>query len=215
MKIVEMLKAKCQLQSRKGKTISRALKCKGWTNENKLSILYDLAQKTDKLNGDVLEIGSAWGRSTVLLGLSTTKKIWSIDPHTGGIAYIRRGEEQNSFEEFKKNLKINMIEDKVIVLRNTTSEVEINELIPGEVKFSLVFIDGLHTKEGVEIDFNYAYKRLVDSGIMIFDDYFETSLKDYGEMIDKLISDNRLVLVKDIQSRIVYFKKHVNNSHIY
>lgn len=214
MKIVEMLKSKCNLLSAKERTISRALKCKGWTNENKLSILYDLAQQAGKLDGDVLEIGSAWGRSTVLLGLTTKKKIWSIDPHTGGIAYIRRGEEQNSYLEFNENLKLNMLEEKVIVLRSTTLEVEMNNLIPQEIKFSMVFIDGLHTAEGVRIDFNYAYKRLVDSGIMIFDDYFEPSLKDYGEMIDRLVYDNSIILVKDIKSRIVYFKKHVGIGHM-
>lgn len=208
MKILDILRAKFGLSSVKYKAIANALKCKGWTNEKKLSLLYDLALQTETLDGDILEIGSAWGRSTVLLGLTTKKKIWSIDPHTGGIAYIRRGDVQNSFEEFKANLEKYRIEDRVNVLRSTTCEVEKNELIPQTVKFSIVFIDGLHTAEGVKIDFNYAYKRLVNSGIMVFDDYFETSLADYGEMIDKLVNEKSALLVKDIDSRIVYFINH-------
>ena len=65
------------------------------------------------LDGDILEIGSAWGRSAVLLGYASSKHIWSIDPHTGGRAFIERGEVQNSFEIFKANLAKNELNERV------------------------------------------------------------------------------------------------------
>jgi len=207
MKLVELLKVKCNLQLRKEIAIASALKCKGWTSDEKLSLLYDLAQRTKKLDGDILEIGSAWGRSTVLLALGTTKKIWSIDPHTGGIAFIRRGEVQDSFEEFKENLKKHMVESRVNVLRRTTAETEKLCIIPQNVIFSMVFIDGLHTSEGVSIDFNFAYNRLVNSGVIVFDDYFEPSLDDYKVTIDNLTSDKGIELEFDYNSRLVYLVK--------
>jgi len=91
MKIIQIKKTNFLQENIKEEAIEKALKCKGWTSRAKLSLLYDLAQQTEKINGDILEIGSAWGRSTVLLAFASTKIIWSIDPHTGGIAYIKRG----------------------------------------------------------------------------------------------------------------------------
>lgn len=193
--------------SKKQRAIRRALVCKGWTNEPKLSRMFDLVQATEHLNGDILEIGSAWGRSTVLLGLASEKSIWSIDPHTGGLAYIRKGENQDSFKEFLRNIEKYGISKKVRILKNTTREVLDQALIPDATEFSLVFIDGLHTPEAVQIDFELSYPRLVKSGVMVFDDYFEPSVRDYAEMIDRLVQANAISLIKDAQSRLVWFFK--------
>jgi FkbM family methyltransferase len=195
------------LTENKQSAIYNALACKGWTDENKLSKLFDLVQETAHLDRDILEIGSAWGRSTILLGLSSSKKIWSIDPHSGGRAYIQKGEDQNSFDEFLKNITLHGIADKVNVLKNTTQEVLNLNLIPSSINFSLVFIDGLHTPEGVQKDFELAYDRLVPSGVMVFDDYFEPTVKDYAEMIDTMAYKNKKQLVKDEQSKLVFFYK--------
>ena len=71
----------------------------------------------------------------------------------------------------------------------------------------MVFIDGLHTGRGVELDFGLAFQRVVPGGIMAFDDYFEDSIPDYTEMIDVLVLRHGLELIKDEDSRLVYFKK--------
>lgn len=187
--------------------IRRALLCQGWTDKKKLSVLYDLAKRTGALDGDILEIGSAWGRSAVLLGRASTKTIWSIDPHTGGRAYIERGEMQDSFEIFKANLARNGLDGRVTILKHTTDEVIEKKLLPESVRFSMAFIDGLHTARGVEIDFGLAFERLVPGGVMVFDDYFQESIPDYTEMIDKLAAGHGLTLVKDNDSRLVYVEK--------
>lgn len=162
--------------TKKNKLILKALSCKGWTNYERLSLLYDLLIKTKKIKGDILEIGSAFGRSTVLLGLASKKMIWSIDPHTGGRAYIEKNENQDSFKEFSSSLKKYKIKN-IKILKHTTKEVIEKGLIPKDVRFSLVFIDGLHTPKGVTIDFNLACGRLRNGGIAVFDDYFEKNVK--------------------------------------
>ena len=191
----------------KKRAISEALRCQGWTSEQKLSVLYDLATQTDSLDGDILEIGSAWGRSTVLLGHASGKRIWSIDPHTGGRAFIERGEKQNSFDLFKENLTRNKLVNQVRILKHATVEVMEKGLLPDTQKFSLVFIDGLHTAEGVELDFKLAFERLVPGGVMAFDDYAEKSIPDYTERIDALVLRHKLTLDKDRLSGLVYFGK--------
>ena len=187
--------------------IRQALRCHGWTDKGKLSVLYRMARETRALDGDILEIGSAWGRSAVLLGLASAKRIWSIDPHTGGRAYIERGEVQDSFEIFKANLTRSGLDGRVTILKYTTDEVIEKKLLPESVRFSMVFIDGLHTARGVELDFGLAFERLVRGGIMVFDDYFQESIPDYTEMIDKLAENHGLDLVKDRHSMLVYFTK--------
>ena len=192
---------------RKKRAITEALRCQGWTSLQKLSLLHDLAAQTDSLEGDILEIGSAWGRSTVLLGHASGKRIWSIDPHTGGRAYIERGDKQNSFYIFRENLTRNKLDNRVKILKHTTAEVLGKGLLSDTQKFSMVFIDGLHTAEGVELDFELAFERLVLDGIMAFDDYAEESIPDYTEMVDVLILRHKLALIKDAPSGLVYFRK--------
>ncbi len=191
-------------RSKKQRAINIALSCRGWTDEKKLASLFDLAVKTDGYDGDILEIGSAWGRSTVLLGYASRKLIWSIDPHTGGRAYIEGGEDQNSFDEFLENLGKHRLLDRVRILRNTTGEVVEHALMPPAAKFSLVFIDGLHTPEGVEMDFKFSYSRLLSSGVMIFDDYHEPTVSDYAHMVDSLARKNSIDLIKDKKSKLVW-----------
>jgi predicted O-methyltransferase YrrM len=192
------------------RAIGRSLACKGWTDERKLSVLFDLAKKAERLDGDILEIGSAWGRSTVLLGLSSHKTIWSIDPHTGGLASIKTGEPQNSYDEFIRNLAKNGILDRVRIVRNTTQNVVSKNLIPREVRFAFVFIDGLHTAEGVQVDFNYSYDRLATGAVMIFDDYYEPSVQDYSSMIDSLLKNKKITAIKDDEAKLIYFYKPNN-----
>ena len=189
------------------RAIKRALRCQGWTDKNKLSVLFHVARTTCSLEGDILEIGSAWGRSAVLLGYASNKNIWSIDPHTGGRAYIERGEVQDSFEAFKANLAMNGLLDRIRVLKCTTNEVIEKQMLPNSLKLSMAFIDGLHTARGVEVDFGLAYSHLVQGGILVFDDYFEESIPDYTHMIDELMIRHDLVLIKDRESRLVYLEK--------
>ncbi len=143
----------------------------------------------------------------MLLGLASKKVIWSIDPHTGGLAYIARDEDQNSFDDFLRNIERAGISNRVQALRNTVQEVVNQALVPDTTKFSLVFIDGLHTPEGVEVDFGFSYDRLVGLGIMVFDDYFEPSVRDYSYRIDQLVKKNNLGLVKHEKSGLVYVIK--------
>ncbi|WP_419767641.1 class I SAM-dependent methyltransferase [Arcobacter sp.] len=192
----------------KNNFIEKALECKGWTSKEKLNLIFDLIQKIEHLNGDILEIGSAWGRSTVLIALSSNKKVWSIDPHTGGIVAISEKKPQNSFDEFCTNLEKNFILDKVNILKYTTKEVYEKKLLPNTLNFSFIFIDGLHTAEAVALDFKLAYSKLIKNGILVFDDYFEKSIPEYTKMIDKISKELNIELIKEFNSKLVYLIKY-------
>ena len=192
---------------KKRKAINAALRCKGWTSYDKLSFLYDLAKRTSSLEGDILEIGSAWGRSLIALAYACDKKIWSIDPHTGGRAFIEKETAIDTFEIFKRNIEENGIKQRIVILKHTTSDVMAMALVPTSQCYSLVFIDGLHTAEGVQLDFAFSWSKLVKNGAMVFDDYHEKSVPDYTKMIDILALENKLELRSDKKSGLVYFLK--------
>lgn len=189
--------------------IRKAMTCKGWTSRAKLLLLYDIAKRAGHVPGDILEIGSAWGRSTVLLCLASEKKVWSIDPHTGGLLHIKKGTDQGSYGEFMANLVRFGLAGRVGVMKATT-QAAFDDGPAGENSYSVVFIDGLHTADGVTTDFGRSYPRLADGGYMVFDDYFEETVKDYSAAIDGLVAGCGAELTKDMASRLVYFRKEAS-----
>jgi len=191
---------------KKRKTIRKALSVQGWTDKKKLELLFDLCAKTRNIEGDILEIGSAWGRSAILLGLSSTKKIYSIDPHSGGLSFLKKGMDQNSYDEFIENLKKFSLLTKTIVYKKTTYEV-LSERSLQDKCFSLIHIDGLHTAEAVEIDFNFSFPKLNKGGVMIFDDYFENSVIEMRNKINELAFRKKVQLRSDPEVGYTYFFK--------
>lgn len=189
----------------KSAILQKASECQGWSTDAQLSLMFDLLQQCVKVEGDILEIGSAWGRSAVMLGLSSPKTLWSIDPHTGGLHYIRKNENQDSYAIFVENLKKNNLTEKTRVLKCTTSEAAAQKLMPENVKLAFVYIDGLHTAEGVAIDIDYVMPRLSSGAVVVFDDYFVPGVVDMKEMIDKKAADHGLKLILNENARLAYF----------
>jgi predicted O-methyltransferase YrrM len=79
------------------------------------------------------------------------------------------------------------------------------KLIPGQVRFSFIFVDGLHTPEGVTIDFDLASRTLHKGGIVVFDDYFGPEFQDYARAIDRLVEAKGIELQIDKANKLVYF----------
>jgi predicted O-methyltransferase YrrM len=182
--------------------VDKALSIRGYTNCNKLFTLCKICQNLETLNGDIIEIGSAFGRSTMALILSSNKKIWSIDPHTGEDYGDRQIScEKSSFYEFIDNLTNNEVLHRVNVIRSTTEMAVLNE----ELIFSMAFIDGLHTAKAVKIDLDFVYPRICSNGIIVLDDYFEPSVQPYARAIDRFVKKMNVDLVKE--NELVWFKK--------
>ena len=64
----------------KKEIISLALSCKGWTDDLKLSKLFDLAEEVESLPGDILEIGSAHSpKHALTTGICTLRTKEGLD----------------------------------------------------------------------------------------------------------------------------------------
>ena len=160
----------------------------GWLTGPDARLLYALAHHGPG-SGAIVEIGSAWGLSTVFLATGAKRarreRVHAIDPHTGdpwylqGIAPPRSGVVAgpdhaatlafSSQQQFEATLREFGVDDWVesVVL---TSEEAAKVVDTGPVR--LLFVDGLHTYEGVHTDLECWVPRVLRGGIIVFDDYF-------------------------------------------
>lgn len=129
------------------------------TGYSDLQFLF-LAARDGWGEGDIVEIGSYKGKSTVALALGSKlaerEKVFSIDPHTDGTKEI-----------FLKNLHNLGVEDYVIPRVNTSEGVAKTF----NSKIRLLFIDGNHEYEFVKKDILLWKDFLIEGGIVAFHDY--------------------------------------------
>lgn len=145
----------------------------GWLRAPDGHLLYNLA-RSGPGSGAIVEIGSAWGRSTACLAAGTRAAgrdvVTAIDPHTGDDWFLNEihAERVDTFDEFQSNITRLGLSDWVQPIRLTSDEAAAT--FP-EIAIRLLFIDGLHTYEAVASDIRHWVPRIVSGGVVIFDDY--------------------------------------------
>ena len=150
-----------------------ARQTRGWLRIPDGYLLYRLARDATS-GGDVVEIGSAWGRSTSAWRLvrdpwTAVRSSRSIPtPATRGSSKSRVWIEIDSFTEFSSNIARAGLSDWVAPMV-MTSEAAAAEFPDRPIR--LLFIDGLHTLEGVEQDIDDWVPRVAAGGVIAFDDY--------------------------------------------
>jgi len=158
----------------------------GWLTFEEAELLQRLTFFTSGLPGDLVEIGSYCGRSTVSIGLELkagcTGKLYAVDPHIDNFeTYGVR-----SLQQLQSNLDRLKLTD-VVEVHKATSE-EFVKWYVGNVK--MLFIDGAHDLENVQRDFDLFKDKMVKGGVVAFHDTDEegpmTVVKDiYENMADE------------------------------
>ncbi len=152
----------------------------------------------ERLDGDILEIGSRYGAHTVpFLDLAAYygRKVIAIDPYNG-----KQEGNGEVYEEFLKNIG----ERKNLIHYREQSQNQIlQQKIIDENKFCYVFVDGLHDDDACTQDINFTEKVLQPLGLMCVDD--TNYLKDNREMAGpgksvRFILENQ----KDIWEPLLY-----------
>lgn len=127
---------------------------------------------------DVLEIGSAFGYSTVALAL-VARFVDAVDPHTA----------HGSRSALEANLGFYGVRNKVSILHETSQHVLPN-LAEAGITYDLVWVDGDHTAAGVEHDVTWALKLLKSDGVLACHDYAETCCcPDVGPTLRRLLGE--------------------------
>lgn len=129
---------------------------------------------------DVLEVGSAYGYSTVAMGM-VAKGVTTIDPH----------ETHRSLGILRGNLEAYSLTGKVDVRVGYSSEVlpeiEADQAYAGHGRlFDLAFLDGDHTAPGLTLDVGWALRLVKPGGFIACHDYDEATCPGVRAALDAL-----------------------------
>ncbi len=138
----------------------------GWLSPKEAEQLFRLATASTFLEGDIVEIGSWKGKSTVIFGAvckETGKgKVFAIDPHTGSPEHG----DVWTYPEFEKNIKEANLEEYIIPIIKTSQEAAKDWNRP----IRLLWIDGNHEFYYVKKDYSLFSPHVVTNGIVAFHD---------------------------------------------
>jgi MMP 1-O-methyltransferase len=159
----------------------------GWLTYEQARWLFQQGNTTT-LAGEIVEIGSAYGRSTVCLAwgarLARNGKVYAVDPHIGGIAFRagmgERAKEYTSLDLFEANIRRFNLQDTIVPMV-ATSEDAVKNWTSKNIR--LAFIDGWHTYDAVKHDILAWSPYIKPGGIIALHDY-------HLEEIRQAISDS-------------------------
>lgn len=142
----------------------------GYLTEREMKFLFLLGAHRAS-SGDVLEIGSFKGKSTVILAMASRMagdgRVFAVDPLTSpSETDPGLGGKESGWEDFRANLKRAGVEDYVEFYRMFS-----HELAPKwHRRLRLLWIDGDHTYSGTKADFDLFSGHLSEGGIIAFHD---------------------------------------------
>ena len=182
-------------------------KIEGWLAPIEAELLYKLVSEIPQ-DTVIVEIGSYKGKSTVVLGAACKffKKneswmgVWAIDPHQKPNYEIKPqydewslGTYKDSYEDFITNIKNAELEDIIISIRQTSEEAAKSNYLDSRTgtEIGLLFIDGLHQREYVQLDYDLWSPKVTRGGIIAFHDS-NPSNRDFSEGAG-IVADNELV----------------------
>lgn len=134
-----------------------------WDHKASARRLWELARLP--LQGEIVEIGSYLGNSTVYLALAGGH-VHAVDPHTEESMLQVPGSTRTS-DQFQENLRTFGVADRVTYHRATSVDAA-RDWSGGPVR--LLFIDGLHTYDDVRADYAAWRPHLAPDHVVLFDD---------------------------------------------
>ena len=164
-------------------------KVKGFLDPKEGDALYSYAKKYS-ISGSCLEIGSYCGKSAVYLGMAVKEngqKLYSVDHHKGseeqqpGEEYFdpdlksKDGDGIDTLPFFLDTIEKSKLQSFVIPIVSTSEEAY-EDL---DINFDMIFIDGGHSEEAAQKDYDLWTHRINIGGILAIHDVFPNP-KDGG-----------------------------------
>lgn len=180
--------------SHSGKDIKGWESVDGWLTPLEAMTLYAFARKVPS-GGCIIEIGSWKGKSTLCLAQGLhSGKVYAIDPFDASgeleshVLYASKMDARPLLQHFQDNMQRNGVGDKVVTCPGFSKDYA------GKWEsIDFLFIDGDHSIEGADYDFQTFSPKLKVGGYIAFHDYNATR-KDLGPtwVIQNRITGNPL-----------------------
>ena len=146
--------------------------------------------------GIVLEIGTFYGRSAILLA-QKAQQVYSIDHFTG-----REGYSDFNFDNVKKQIKQFKNSERIEILCGGSTIF--GDFFPDNF-LDVLFIDGAHDLNSVTMDFDTFFSKVKLGGVIMFHDCCEL-YPDIVSFCDSLKDSPRLNYV-ETEGMIIVFQK--------
>jgi len=149
----------------------------GWLSNNEQWALLHLASMVDHLPGEIVEIGSYKGKSTIALALGSSllskqkRPIYAIDPFI-----------VPPFEFFDNNIKKHNLQKFIIPIKKHSTEAY--DDCPESI--AAIFIDGDHKYSSVKHDIIHYAPKVLKGGLLVFHDYCSRYWPDVIRAVDEL-----------------------------
>jgi len=165
--------------------------------KEKCRALYSLC-KMIPIDGEVLEIGVQYGRSTTVLGMVAKEKGYRVT----GVDNWKEDVSKEAKEHIEA--KIRRYEMPVSIL-SMSSEKAHEVTLP--IKYNLIHIDGDHQYKGIEKDCKLWKERVKRGGFLCFDDYHHPTLTDVKKAVDRHIIGKGYRLIGIYGNTLAVLKK--------
>lgn len=141
---------------------------------------------------EVLEIGSAYGYSAVVMALGGATHVTAVDPH----AWLA------SRDAMELNLRAYGVEDRVTIVQ-ADSRAALPALAEQGRRYDLIWIDGDHAAEVVAHDVRQAVKLLRPDAVLACHDYDEATCPGVRQALDAWRIPERLVDTMAVYEHLV------------
>ncbi|HVF69439.1 MAG TPA: class I SAM-dependent methyltransferase [Xanthomonadales bacterium] len=137
----------------------------GWLSKNEANFLSEKAKSTQKYKGEIVEIGSFYGKSTICLAQGKGK-VYAIDPHKG---FVEENMKYSpTYNGFLKSINTAQVEKKIVPMVMKSKDAS----KIWKKKIRLLFIDGLHDEKNAFQDYERFSRYLIEGGIVAVHDSF-------------------------------------------
>lgn len=147
------------------RTTTLIKKIPGWLTTKESHFLEKIARQTKSVKGEIVEIGSFYGKSTISLA-QAKGKVYAVDPHKGNIGDGMKF--PPSYKGFRENMKKAQVSSYVVPLVSTSKDASRG----WNKKIRVLFIDALHDKENAARDYKVWSKYVTDGGIIAMHDAY-------------------------------------------
>lgn len=202
------------LQDKSFNKIYEKVKYNTFLDKYKLYELWKLLEQTKDKKGEIIEIGVWRGGSACLIAkkcklLGIKNKIYAADTFQGLVKASNKdgtyqgGEHADTSEKVVRKLANEMNLENLVLLKGIFPDETGNSIKNLKFKFCHIDVDIYNSAKDV---FEWIWKKTVNGGVIIFDDYGGLLTDGVSKFVDELSLSNKGILIHNLNGHAVIIK---------